>query len=183
MLRIARTLSIGCLSFLLFLLPMNSPAANTLIDNITAQVYFSPMGGCTDAIVQEISQAKQEILVQAYSFTSKDIAKALVAAHKRGVRTVIILDKSNQSKRYSAADFTFNMGIPTYIDAKHAIAHNKVMIIDKETVITGSFNFTKAAEQRNAENLLILYSKELAERYIDNWNRHKLHSQEYKGRQ
>jgi phosphatidylserine/phosphatidylglycerophosphate/cardiolipin synthase-like enzyme len=57
------------------------------------------------------------------------------------------------------------------------------MIIDKETVITGSFNFTKAAEQRNAENLLILYSKELAERYIDNWNRHKLHSQEYKGRQ
>ena len=183
MLRIARTLSIGCLSFLLFLLPMNSPAANTLIDNITAQVYFSPMGGCTDAIVQEISQAKQEILVQSYSFTSKDIAKALVAAHKRGVRTVIILDKSNQSKRYSAADFTFNMGIPTYIDAKHATAHNKVMIIDKETVITGSFNFTKAAEQRNAENLLILYSKELAERYIDNWNRHKLHSQEYKGRQ
>jgi phosphatidylserine/phosphatidylglycerophosphate/cardiolipin synthase-like enzyme len=182
MLRIARTLSIGCLSFLLFLLPMNSPAANTLIDNITAQVYFSPMGGCTDAIVQEISQAKQEILVQAYSFTSKDIAKALVAAHKRGVRTVIILDKSNQSKRYSAADFTFNMGIPTYIDAKHATAHNKVMIIDKETVITGSFNFTKAAEERNAENLLILRSKELAERYIANWEKHKQHSQEYGGR-
>ena len=182
MLRIARTLSIGCLSFLLFLLPMNSPAANTLIDNITAQVYFNPMGGCTDAIVQEISQAKQEILVQAYSFTSKDIAKALVAAHKRGVRTVIILDKSNQSKRYSAADFTFNMGIPTYIDAKHATAHNKVMIIDKETVITGSFNFTKAAEERNAENLLILRSKELAERYIANWEKHKQHSQEYGGR-
>ena len=182
MLRIARTLSIGCLSFLLFLLPMNSPAANTLIDNITAQVYFSPMGGCTDAIVQEISQAKQEILVQAYSFTSKDIAKALVAAHKRGVRTVIILDKSNQSKRYSAADFTFNMGIPTYIAAKHATAHNKVMIIDKETVITGSFNFTKAAEERNAENLLILRSKELAERYIANWEKHKQHSQEYGGR-
>jgi phosphatidylserine/phosphatidylglycerophosphate/cardiolipin synthase-like enzyme len=182
MLRIARTLSIGCLSFLLFLLPMNSPAANTLIDNITAQVYFSPMGGCTDAIVQEISQAKQEILVQAYSFTSKDIAKALVAAHKRGVRTVIILDKSNQSKRYSADDFTFNMGIPTYIDAKHATAHNKVMIIDKETVITGSFNFTKAAEERNAENLLILRSKELAERYIANWEKHKQHSQEYGGR-
>jgi phosphatidylserine/phosphatidylglycerophosphate/cardiolipin synthase-like enzyme len=161
---------------------MNSPAANTLIDNITAQVYFSPMGGCTDAIVQEISQAKQEILVQAYSFTSKDIAKALVAAHKRGVRTVIILDKSNQSKRYSAADFTFNMGIPTYIDAKHATAHNKVMIIDKETVITGSFNFTKAAEERNAENLLILRSKELAERYIANWEKHKQHSQEYGGR-
>ena len=181
--RIVKTLSIVFLSFLLFALPSNTQAINTPINNISAQVYFSPMGGCTDAIVQEISRAKTEILVQAYSFTSKHIAKALVAAHKRGVRTVIILDKNNQSKHYSAADFTFNMGIPTYIDAVHGIAHNKLIIIDRETVITGSFNFTKAAEQRNAENILILYSKELAERYIDNWNRHKLHSQEYKGRQ
>ena len=183
MLRIAKTLAIGFVSFLLFALPSNIQAINTPTNNISAQVYFSPTGGCTDAIVQEISRAKTEILVQAYSFTSKNIAKALVAAHKRGVRTVIILDKSNQSKRYSAADFTFNMGVPTYIDAVHGIAHNKVMIIDQETVITGSFNFTKAAEEKNAENLLILRSKELAGRYLDNWNRHKQDSQEYRGRQ
>jgi phosphatidylserine/phosphatidylglycerophosphate/cardiolipin synthase-like enzyme len=75
------------------------------------------------------------------------------------------------------------MGIPTFIDAEHAIAHNKVMIIDRETVINGSFNFTKAAEEKNAENLLILRSKELAGRYIDNWNRHKQHSREYRGKQ
>jgi phosphatidylserine/phosphatidylglycerophosphate/cardiolipin synthase-like enzyme len=182
MLRIVRILSIGCLSFLLLALHSNSLAANTSTNNTSALVYFSPMGGCTDAIVQEISKAKSEILVQAYSFTSKDIAKALVDAHKRGVRTVIILDKSNVSQRYSAADFTNNSGIPTYIDAEHAIAHNKVMIIDRETVITGSFNFTKAAEEKNAENLLILRSRELTQRYIENWERHKQHSQEYKGR-
>ena len=75
------------------------------------------------------------------------------------------------------------MGIHTLIDAEHAIAHNKIMIIDKETVITGSFNFTKAAEEKNAENLLILKSKELAKLYIDNWNKHKKHSRDYKGRQ
>jgi phosphatidylserine/phosphatidylglycerophosphate/cardiolipin synthase-like enzyme len=75
------------------------------------------------------------------------------------------------------------MGIPTFIDAEHAIAHNKIMIIDKETVITGSFNFTKAAQEKNAENLLILKSKELAKQHIDNWNRHKSHSQGYKGRE
>ena len=74
------------------------------------------------------------------------------------------------------------MGIPTYIDAEHQIAHNKIMVLDKETVITGSFNFTKAAEEKNAENLLILKSKELAKVYIDNWNKHKAHSQAYKGR-
>lgn len=61
-----------------------------------------------------------------------------------------------------------NAGIPTYIDGSHAIAHNKIMIIDKSKIITGSFNFTKAAEEKNAENLLIISSKELAKVYLDN---------------
>jgi phosphatidylserine/phosphatidylglycerophosphate/cardiolipin synthase-like enzyme len=161
----------------------NSQAVELTLNNTPAQVYFSPSGGATVAIVKEISKAKSEILVQAYSFTSKEIAKALVDAHKRGVHTEIILDKSNKSQKYSAADFTRNMGIPTYIDAEHQIAHNKVMVIDKETVVTGSFNFTKAAEAKNAENLLILKNRDLAKIYIDNWNRHKGHSEEYKGRQ
>ena len=160
----------------------NSQATDINLNNTPAQVYFSPHGGCTDALVKEIDKAKSEILVQAYSFTSKEIAKALVDAHKRGVHVETILDKSNKSQKYSAADFTFNMGISTFIDAEHAIAHNKIMVIDKETVITGSFNFTKAAEEKNAENLLILKSKELAKIYIDNWNSHKNHSQEYQGK-
>jgi len=64
-------------------------------ENITSiQVLFSPEGGCTDAIVGELTKARKEILVQAYSFTSQPIAKALVDAHKRGVLTEIILDKS-----------------------------------------------------------------------------------------
>jgi len=73
------------------------------------------------------------------------------------------------------------MGVTTYIDSQHAIAHNKIMIIDKETVITGSFNFTKAAEEKNAENLLILKNKKLAEIYIKNWYKHKDHSEKYEG--
>ncbi|MGD0275934.1 MAG: phospholipase D-like domain-containing protein [Syntrophales bacterium] len=74
------------------------------------------------------------------------------------------------------------MGIPTYIDVMHAIAHNKIMIIDRETVIMGSFNFTKAAEEKNAENVLILKNKELAAIYINNWMKHKDHSERYEGR-
>ena len=65
------------------------------------------------------------------------------------------------------------------IDAQHAIAHNKVMIIDGETVITGSFNFTKAAEENNAENLIVLRDRKLAERYIKNWQEHAEHSENY----
>ena len=93
----------------------------------------------------------------------------------------VILDKSNRSAKYSTGDFTAHMGIITYIDDKHAVAHNKIIIIDKETVITGSFNFTKAAEEKNAENLLILKNKELAAIYINNWNKHKDHSESYEG--
>jgi len=180
--QIFRTLSIGFLSLLLFVGCSNTQATDVLLGNTSAQVYFSPNGGCTDAIVKEISKANSEILVQAYSFTSKEIAKALVDAHKRGVHTEMILDKSNWSKKYSAADFTFNMGIPTFIDSAHAIAHNKVMVIDKETVITGSFNFTKAAEEKNAENIIILKNKDLAKAYMDNWNKHKGHSGVYAGK-
>ena len=77
------------------------------------------------------------MLVQAYSFTSAPIAKALVDAHKRGVDVRVILDKSQRTEKYSSADFVAHAGILTLIDAKHAIAHNKVMVIDGETVLTG----------------------------------------------
>ncbi|OPY15642.1 MAG: Phospholipase D precursor [Syntrophus sp. PtaB.Bin001] len=143
------------------------------------QVFFSPGGGCTAAIIQEINQAKSEILVQAYSFTSAPIAKALLNAHKRGVKVSVILDKSQRTQKYSAATFLANSKIPTYIDNKHAIAHNKIMIIDQSVVITGSFNFTKAAEEKNAENLLIIKSRALAARYNKNWDEHKAHSDNY----
>lgn len=141
------------------------------------KVCFSPNGECTEAIIAEITAAKREILIQAYSFTSAPIAKALVAAHKRGIIIQAILDKSQRSQRYTSATFLNNAGILTLIDSRHAIAHNKIMIVDEEVVITGSFNFTKAAEQKNAENLLIIKNKELAKTYLANWKRHREHSE------
>ena len=65
------------------------------------EVFFSPKGGCTEAVVKEINAAKTTILVQAYSFTSTPIAKALVDAHKRGVKVEVILDKSQRTEKYS----------------------------------------------------------------------------------
>jgi phosphatidylserine/phosphatidylglycerophosphate/cardiolipin synthase-like enzyme len=58
-----------------------------------------------------------------------------------------------RTEKYSSADYLAIQGVPTLIDANHAISHDKVMIIDGETVITGSFNFTKAAQEKNAENV------------------------------
>jgi phosphatidylserine/phosphatidylglycerophosphate/cardiolipin synthase-like enzyme len=149
----------------------------------TVDVFFSPNGGATAAIVRELDAAKSEIRVQAYSFSSKQIAEALVDAKKRGLKVEVILDKSQRREKYTSADFVAHAGIPTYIDYKHAIAHNKVMIIDRATLITGSFNFTKAAEEKNAENLLVLTgNRPLVERYLRNFEEHKGHSELYAGK-
>ena len=148
----------------------------------TWSVFFSPKGGCTGAIIKELDRANTSVLVQAYSFTSAPIAKALRNAHKRGVKVEVILDKSQRTQKYSSADFLANSGIPTMIDAEHAIAHNKVMVIDGEVVITGSFNFTRAAEERNAENLLVIRDKALAAKYLKNWQEHAQHSEVYAGK-
>lgn len=145
-------------------------------------VFFSPDGGCTDAITSQLGKARSSILVQAYSFTSAPIAKALVDAHKRGVRVQVVLDKSQRSEKYSSADFLQHAGIPTFIDAKHAIAHNKIMIIDGTFVFTGSFNFTKAAEESNAENLVLIQNPAIAAQYTRNWNDHRQHAEPYIGK-
>ena len=100
--------------------------------------------------------------------------------HKRGVKVVAVLDKSNETEKYSAATFLVHAGIQPLIDDQHAIAHNKVMVIDSATILTGSFNFTKAAEERNAENLLVVKgAPELVRAYEANIQAHAAHSHPY----
>ena len=167
--------------FLLLAFSLSSVAIAAPLPSMgTVEAFFSPSGNTTEAVVQEIRSARQEVIVQAYSFTSKPIAKALIDAKKRGVKIEAVLDKSNATGKYSAATFLYNAGIPVLIDDKHAIAHNKIMIIDRQTLITGSFNFTAAAESKNAENLLVIKgNKTLVDKYIDNFEAHKGHSVPY----
>lgn len=144
-----------------------------------AGVCFSPHGGCTALVVHELEQAKRQVRVLAYSFTSDAIADALVAAAKRGVDVQVVLDKSNRTGRYTDAPELDQAHVPVTIDAAHAIAHNKVIVIDGTTVLTGSFNFTVAAEAHNAENMLVLRSAELAAQYLANWELHRHHARPY----
>jgi phosphatidylserine/phosphatidylglycerophosphate/cardiolipin synthase-like enzyme len=161
-----------------------TPPATTSTRSFTPEgvtMCFTPGDNCTEQIVNALADAKRTILVQAYSFTSAPIAKALLDAHKRGVQVQVILDKSQRTEQYSSADFLANQGVPTLIDANHAIAHNKIMIIDGQTIITGSFNYTKAAQEKHAENVLIIRDKALAARYTQYCQAHRQHSQPYVG--
>jgi len=158
------------------LLVSTVPPAALAAEQAPLQVCFTPGGDCTDLVVRQIAAARHQILVQAYSFTSVPILSALRAAHARGVDVEVIVDKtsagvSKSGSHYSAAIYLTNAGIPVWVDIKVAIAHNKVMIVDGAVVITGSFNFTAAAQNRNAENLLVISDPTIAAQYRDNWRR------------
>lgn len=137
------------------------------------QVCFTPHKGrvgqnCDNLLIQKISASRTSILMQAYSFTSKPIAKALVRAANRGVTVIAVIDKSQVKARYSKVQLLLDAGIPVYVDYKVAIAHNKVMVIDGQSVETGSYNFTNSAEYRNAENMLVIKDSALAKAYTQN---------------
>jgi len=132
-------------------------------------VCFTPNKQCQVRIIGEINKAKDSIFVQAYSFTDRDIAEALVRAAKRGVKVKVLLDKSNRNDKRSAKDLIIQHSLPLRLDSPSGISHNKILIIDNQIVITGSYNFSAAAYTRNTENLLILNSPDLAKEYIKNW--------------
>jgi len=143
----------------------------------SVSVHFSPKGGCGQTVVDAINGAKSQVLMQAYSFTFDPIVKALMDAHDRGVEVELIFDKSNEVDLRTDMPRCIEKGLKVLVDAEHAIAHNKVMIIDQKTVITGSFNFTRQAEDANAENLLVIrHDKVIVEKYLQYYENHKVHS-------
>lgn len=101
---------------------------------------------------------------------------ALTAAHARGVKVWVIADRSQERERYSLVPLLRQAGVPLYIDAAHAIAHNKIIVIDGHTTIGGSFNLTQNAENNSAENVIIIRDSGLAGLYTANWQSHLKHS-------
>lgn len=148
----------------------------------SAQVAFTPGDDAGALVVEVVGKARRQVLVQAYSFTHQAIAEALVAARRRGIDVQVVADHDQDAKvATTRIGWLIEQGVPVWLDAQHAAAHDKVMVIDPATpeavVITGSFNFTHAAQYRNAENLLILRGNPLlAEAYAANWRRHRAHS-------
>ncbi|MBV9657092.1 MAG: phospholipase D family protein [Verrucomicrobia bacterium] len=145
-------------------------------------VYFSPNGGCTAAVVRELGNARSSVLIEAYSFTSKPIAQALIAAQRRGAKVEAVLDYSNKTEPYSEAGLLARSGVATYLDGRYKIAHSKVMVIDGAVVITGSFNFTHSAEADNKENLLVIRDRGIAAIYTAEWQRQRPGVEPYGGR-
>src|SRR3954462_3543651 len=148
----------------------------------TIEYALTPGNDAAGLIVRTIDAAKVQILVQAFSFTNRDIADALIRAHRRGLDVQIIADREQtESMESSAMQSLLKAGLPVFTDAEHSAAHNKVIVIDQNAqqpiLITGSFNFTFAAQFRNAENVLVLRdNRELTRAFYSNWLQHRQHA-------
>jgi len=162
-----------------------APPAEPFAAAGTVQVAFAPWEDAEGLVVETIAEAQRQILVQAFSFTSRRIAQALIAARRRGVEVLVTADREqaataagSQIRALAAA------GIPVWLETRYAAAHSKVMIIDAGTrepaVVTGSFNWTAGAQRRNAENVLVLRrNRDLARAYEANWRRHQAEASAY----
>jgi phosphatidylserine/phosphatidylglycerophosphate/cardiolipin synthase-like enzyme len=141
-------------------------------------IYFTPPIGGAGGLIKHIDASKKTIKVMAYGFTAMPLSDALVKAHRRGVKVQLLQDEKSADNNSDAVNQLIAAGVEVRSDGKHAIQHNKVMLLDDDIVITGSYNFTKSAEVRNAENIIILKSAYAAKRYADNWVTHWAHGEE-----
>lgn len=142
------------------------------LEGTTIRACFTPYQKCQKLLIETIEKSTGSILVMAYYITAEPIINALIEAKERGVTVQIIVDPSQIKKPKHLALF-LEKGVDVFYDDTVAIAHNKVMVLDHQTIVSGSYNFTHSAEKRNAENLLILYNPDLAKLYEDYWHKRK----------
>lgn len=134
------------------------------------KVYFSPNGGCQQAVVSEIRKATQTIDIAMYYLSSRDIARALVRALENNVRVRIVLDQGQEIESASKSGYLVKQGVNIRYHLGFGLMHNKFAIIDGKSLITGSFNWTLTAEERNEENLLIITDEGTIEKYKERFN-------------
>ena len=146
------------------------------------EVAFTPGDDIAGLIVKRIGQAKERVQMQAYLFTDRRIANALLAARKRGVEVEIVGDAAQQQAgglpHLRALD---RAGVRVFLNAAFAASHNKIVIVDgasaSAAVITGSYNFTQAAQAKNAENVVVISgNRAVTDRFVDNFERHRSQS-------
>ena len=142
----------------------------------TVEVRFSPNGGAAAAITHRIDAAKKTVHVLAYAISEPQITAALINAAKRGVDVQIVLDRHEPNQPGSTSRRIHEAGITTTVDRAHALMHDKTAVIDNTITITGSMNWTKSGESKNAENIIIIDDPTIAAQYEAHFRLHASHA-------
>ncbi|RYX99002.1 hypothetical protein EON78_04130 [bacterium] len=152
--------------------PHTIPNKVVNVNGITIRTYFSPAGNTMSAVIDEMKKAKKSIKFMAFSMTDKNILATMIDKKKAGVNVEGVFDNC-LIPQYSIFWDLKKADILALRDGNQALMHHKVMIIDDDIVITGSFNFSKSAEEGNNENTIILRSQSIAKQYNAEYGRIK----------
>jgi phosphatidylserine/phosphatidylglycerophosphate/cardiolipin synthase-like enzyme len=147
--------------------PANTPHPVFSVEGVRVEVYFSPDDGVTRQLVELVSDAEESVYFMAYSFTSDDLARALLERHQAGVEVAGVME-ARQVESNTGSDYERLRaeGIDVRLDGNPDNMHHKLLIIDGQIVVTGSFNFSRSAEERNDENILVVHAPQLAALYL-----------------
>jgi len=154
-----RNTNLSILAFLVIVLSITI-SISTLAKT---EIYFSLYDNPQKEIIKNINQAQAFINIAMYIFTDREIALPLIKARERGVKVRLYLDKDQVDYKYSQSRFLVQKGIKTRISSNKYIMHNKFAIIDNRLLLTGSYNWTFSANNRNDENLLVIDDPEIIE--------------------
>ena len=150
----------------------HTPHTSLTIEGSTVETYFSPDDGTATEIINLIRGAEQSIYFLAFSFTSDDIAAALINKANQGVSVSGVFEESQyHSNTGTEFDNLLEAGLDVHLDGNNRNMHHKVFIIDEQIVITGSYNFSRSAEERNDENTLMIYNADVAQLFLQEFER------------
>ncbi|MBI2550467.1 hypothetical protein HYV83_04790 [Candidatus Woesearchaeota archaeon] len=142
-----------------------------LLNTTPVEVYFCPEDDCASAVIKQLKKANSSIIFASYSFTHPELANELIIRRSAGISVFGMIEKSTTGSRYSKHAAMAANGIDVKLEPSKRLMHHKFFVIDNETVITGSFNPTQNADERNDENVIIIKDKELAEKYLGEFGR------------
>ncbi|HET6265765.1 MAG TPA: phospholipase D-like domain-containing protein [Usitatibacter sp.] len=177
--RLVISTAIGVLPVLLAACQVHADTRSVVADTARVEAAFTPGDDISGLIVRRIGEAKQSVQVQAYLFTDRNIVNALLAARKRGVAVEVVGDASqHQSGGLPHLRALERAGVRVFLNGTLAASHNKIVIVDgrldSAAVITGSYNFTRAAQAKNAENVVVISgNRDVTDRFVRNFELHR----------
>lgn len=159
------------IKYIMFVVAISFPVFSFAAPDV--QVGFSPEGSARTLVLKVINSAHKSIQMIGYSFQAPDIAKALIAARERGVDVRVVVDKRRNQVKASKATMLYvaNNGVKLRVDGHYHIQHDKTIIVDGQTVETGSFNFAPSAETENSENVVVIRGMpKVVQQFVTHWN-------------
>ncbi|MFH0977936.1 MAG: phospholipase D-like domain-containing protein [Candidatus Woesearchaeota archaeon] len=142
-----------------------------VINGKMVENYFCPEDSCKAHVLENLARAKSSIRFMVFSLTDKEIAQMIVEKSRNGLRVQGIMEKQRINMKYEQYKYLNSSGVEVKPDKNKHLMHNKVFIIDNETVITGSYNPTQSGNERNDENILIIHDREIAKQYVEEFER------------